>query len=685
VDFFARQAAARGQSRWLVFAFMASLLAVALALDLVIFSFLASAATHRASLSPLQFAAANPGAAVFSTLLVMGVLGLASLYKTMELRGGGGVVARELGGVLVAQDTSDPVRKRLLNIIAEMSIASGVPMPEVYVLEHEGGINAFAAGHTPANSAIAVTQGALDSLNRDQLQGVIGHEFSHILNGDMRLNVQLMGWVFGLLIIALIGRLIVNFSPRDRRGNNNLVALGIAVVVLGYVGLFLGRLIQAAVSRQRERLADASGVQFTRNPQGLKEALIKIAAATEGSRLLTPRAEQAAHMFFAPGLDRLFATHPPLLERIREIDPHFDERELARAVAEAAQDQPIRDVDVESDAAPTASMSPAVAGLPGSAAGFAGGPTAGFVGFTAGMVARTPDPSVNEAGAIAPSTGATVGRPNAIHIQQAQAIHYALPQSLREVAQSPGRAQAFVLALLLSRDPAVRERQFALMQRALNPHNFDIFRQTVPAADGVDPMLRLPALQQLFPALRRAPPAQRRALGQLANTLIYADARIDVFEFCLAKLLASLVRDELEAAVPNGTLTLEDAQREIFVLFATLAQVGAADERSARIAYEAGMSGVLPMRRPEYAFIPDWPQQLDGALPRLDQLHPFAKRAVIDGLVRTIASDDVMTEEEAELLRTVCALMHCPLPPLLGGQSAPAAPDQWPASPPPGR
>src|ERR1700730_12571121 len=337
MDFYARQAAARGQTRWLVIGFVLSLLAVALALDLVLFTFLSSSRADGIVVAPLQFAVLNPGVALFSTLIVMGVLGLESLYKSMELRGGGGVVARNLGGVLVAQDTTDMQRKRLLNVVSEMAIASGVPMPEVYVLEQESAINAFAAGHTPANAAVTVTQGALDRLNRDQLQGVIGHEFSHILNGDMRLNVQLMGWVFGLFVVALIGRLILNFSPRDRRGNNPIIALGFAVVVLGYVGLFLGRLMQAAVSRQRERLADASGVQFTRNPQGLKEALVKIAAMPDGSVLTTPHAEQAAHMFFAEGLDRFFATHPPILERIRELAPQFDERELARVAAEYEQ------------------------------------------------------------------------------------------------------------------------------------------------------------------------------------------------------------------------------------------------------------------------------------------------------------------------------------------------------------
>jgi len=617
VDFFARQAAARGQTRWLLVSFFLSLLAVALALDLVLFTFLASSRAHGLDIDPLGYAARNPGAAIFSTLLVMGVLGLASLYKSVELRGGGGVVARSLGGVLVDPDTRDTQRKRLLNVVSEMAIASGVPMPEVYVLEQETAINAFAAGHTPANAAVTVTQGALDRLSRDQLQGVIGHEFSHILNGDMRLNVQLMGWVFGLFVVGLIGRLILDFSPRDRRNNNNaIVVLGLAVMVLGYVGMFFGRLLQAGVSRQRERLADASGVQFTRNPQGLKEALIRIAAMPDGSTLATPQAEQAAHMFFAEGLHRAFATHPPLLERIRELDPQFDEGEIARVAAQMDAEEPVR----------------ADAGAPR-----APGPGAGLESISA-------------------LTG-TMG--------------YArdLPRAIGEF-QSPGRAQAFIVALLLSKEPAVRQRQYASLGQKLSPANFNFIQQIAPTVDAIDPMSRLPALQQIFPMLRRVPVQQRRALAALASELIYADSRIDAFEFSLMKLLETLLSDELEARVPHGTVSLEAAQEEVNVLFTALAQLGASNEHDARMAHEAGMTVVLPMRTPEYTPLSDWARQLSEALPRLEQLEPFAKKRLIDGLVKAITTDEVMTEAESELLRTVCALLHCPLPIFYPGTGA---------------
>ena len=676
MDFYSRQAAARGQTRWLVIAFVLSLLAVTLALDLV--AFFAFGVTHRdldgqrAPMGPLQYVLTNPGTAFAWTLFILGGLGLASMYKSLELRGGGGVVARSLGGIRIGRDTADIKRKRLVNVVEEMAIASGVPMPEIYVLEQEAGINAFAAGHTPANAAITVTQGALDNLNRDQLQGVIAHEFSHILNGDMRLNIQLMGWLFGLFVVALVGRLIVNFSPRDRRGVGGMIAAGLAVMVLGYVGLFFGRLLQAAVSRQRERLADASGVQFTRNPDGLKDALIKIAVLPDGSAITAADAEQAAHMFFAEGLSRAFATHPPLLERIKEIDPHFNPKDLPQIAADLQRKADLADTLAAASARPSTApeaprpgnLATQLSGLGRSMTQGAGAAVPAAVLASAGAAAVGPG-GVAPAAAAATAVAAQVGRPETMHIEQAKAMRLALPEGFRHFSESSGHAQALVLALLLSRDPAVRQRQLEILTQQLGAANVAVVEEAAPLADSLDPMLRLPALQQIFPALRRTTPQQRRALGRIANDLIYADSRLDVFEFCLAKLLESLLDDELNARTPHGKLSLEDAQNELFVLFVTLAQLGAHDDQSARVAYEAGMSSLFPMRRPEYSHLPDWPERLSAALPRLESLHPFAKKAVIEALVKAIASDDVMTVEESELLRAVCALMHCPLPVLV--------------------
>jgi Zn-dependent protease with chaperone function len=643
VDFYAYQAAARRRSRLFVLMFMAAVAVLVIALDAVIFTVLAARSSAYSSygdqsggqpLGPLEFAMRNPDAVLLVSLLIIGVIGLASLFKSAQLRGGGAVVAQSLGGVRVERDTTDPARKRLRNIIEEMSIASGVPVPEIYVLEQEPAINAFAAGHTPANACITVTQGAIDHLNRDELQGVIGHEFSHILNGDMRLNIQLMGAIFGLLVIAIIGRLVFNFAPRggsdrDRRGGGmGWVAVGLAAMVLGYLGLLAGRMLQAAVSRQRERLADASAVQFTRNTEGLKGALMKIAALEEGSKFVAADAEQVAHMLFAPGLDRIFATHPPLLERIRELDPHFNPAELQALIARGVPSS-----DTAATAAPAAAPRPAPAAA-AVASGFAA-----------------------NAGTIA----AQVGRPQPSNMDQAQAMREQIPSVLRNFSDTGAHARSMVLALLLSRDPAIRDAQAQRIAQEYGGAELNVVNTAIAAAGTIAPMLRLPALLQLFPTLRRLPLAERQRLNGLVMELIHIDASIDVFEFCLAKLLETMLNDAAGNASPYGTLSLENAAEPVHVMFCTLARCGSDDEQEIRAAYAAGISTVLA-RYPDYATYDDWPQRTSTALSALDQLQLPAKQKLIEGLVRTIASDGQLKVEESELLRTTCALIHCPMP-----------------------
>ncbi len=729
MDFYSRQAQARKQTRWLIVAFIVSMLLVAAALDLVLFTVFSFSSPDLQegtfTLSPVQYALNHPGVAIFCTLLVLAVIGVASGFKSLQLREGGGVVARSLGGTLVGRDTTDFKRKRLHNVVEEMAIASGVPMPEVYVLEQERSINALAAGHTPANAAVVVTQGALDTLSRDELQSVVAHEFSHVLNGDMRLNVQLMGWLFGLLVVALIGRTLLRYSPRGRRGAPAVLAAAMAVMILGYLGLFFARILQAAVARQRERLADASSVQFTRNPGGLRGALLKIAGLSEGSFIREADGEQAAHMFFAPGVKRLLRTHPPIEERIREIDPQFNPKQLATLAANALKSVPafsaaervqanpadlVRDPTKLATLAAAASAiagaqpvgaSGSVGSQPAAASGSVGSQPAAAPGSAGAQLAAAPgsagaqpaaagpvnpdaaavEPARAGAAAVEPmgphatvaepvrpdAVAAKVGQLETVNIAQARELRLALPETLREFVESTGRARALVLALLMSRDDAVRERQLALLGKSISEEELAVVRATLSVASSLEPMLRLPALLQIFPALRRLPITDRQKLAKLSDDLIRADARVDVFEFCLAHLLATLLRDEIEARAPHGKVTLDHAEADLQVLFATLARFGASDERDARMAYEAGMQGVLPMRRPPYVAVEDWPQRLADALRRLEKLQLFAKKAVIEGLVKTIAHDEVLNVAEAELLRTVCAALHCPLPPLLPG------------------
>ncbi len=637
MDFYARQEAARRTTRWLLLAFLVSVVLVVLAIDAIVIVLLGSAEPN-----------SSPGGAlVFTTVVVLAIICGASLFKTLSLRAGGAVVARSLGGTRVERSTRDPALRRLRNVVEEMAIASGVTMPEVYVLENEDGINAFAAGNSPADAAIAVTRGAATLLKRDELQGVVAHEFSHILNGDMRLNLRLLGWTFGLLAIAIVARIVLQSSPRTsgrgrRDGAGALLLAALAIMILGYIGVFFGRLLQAAVSRHRERLADASAVQFTRDPSGLSGALLKIAGVSSGSTLVTPEAEQVAHMLFASGLSRVFATHPPIEERLKALDPSFRDSELPALAAAAARDAQRQRQQDASTVMPTSQEArPVTVGVPPMA------PVAALASDAANIAAQ--------AGTIANE-----------QVRYAERVRASIPEPLRDFVDSADHARALTLAVLLSKVPEVQVKQRRVLDETYGPELTAQVLAQQGLADSLVPALRLPAVQQLFPALRRLSLGDRQRLRDVVNALALSDARIDVFECCLTLLLAASLYDELETGAQHGSASLLQETEAIHVLFCVLAAQGATDRSQAARAFEAGISVVLPQHRPAFGDIEGWPTALRDALARLVHLRPFAKKVLIEGMVRCIAHDRRLSVEEGELLRTVCAVLHCPLPPILG-------------------
>jgi Zn-dependent protease with chaperone function len=638
VDFYARQEAARRTTRWLLLAFLVSVALVVLAIDavvVVVFGF--TEPGH----SPA-------GAVVVTTVVALAVICGASLFKTLTLRAGGGVVARSLGGTRIDRSTGDPALRRLHNVVEEMAIASGVTMPEVYVLENEDGINAFAAGNSPADAAIAVTRGAATRLKRDELQGVVAHEFSHILNGDMRLNLRLLGWIFGLLAIAIVARVVLQSSPRSggrgrKDGAGALILAALAIMVLGYVGVFFGRLLQAAVARHRERLADASAVQFTRDPQGLTGALLKIAGLAQGSRLVAPEGEQVAHMLFAPGFARLLATHPSLEERLKELDPRFRASELPALAAAAMRDaERLR----AADAAQTSSRTPAMPAV-----------AAALAPFAQMAETRVNAPAARDIAALAGTMGDE-------QVRYAEGARVAIPEALRNLVGSPDQARALTLLALLSKAPEVLAEQRRVLVATYGEEFTARVLDMRPLVDTLAPALRLPVVQQLFPALRRLSLNEREQLRDAVDKLARADARIDVFECCLSLLLAASLTD-LEGGALHGSASLLQESAAIAVTFTILAAQGSDDDEQARRAYDAGIAAVLPQPRPAYRERPDWPQQLGAALSRLAGLRPFAKQVLIEGMVRCVAHDRKLSLEEGELLRTVCAVLHCPLPPIV--------------------
>ena len=452
MDFFAHQDRARRNTRWLV-----GLMVVAFVATVVLVYMLVIAVALGGQHDDSQAAGGllgrtswwQPDLFVLVTSGVTFVIGGGSLYKTAQLSGGGEKLAEMLGGRRLPPDARDPLERKVLNIVEEMAIASGTAVPPVYLLDGESGINAFAAGLDIDSAVIGITRGAAEQLSRDELQGVVAHEFSHILHGDMRLNLRLIAIVHGILVLGLLGYYAMRIaasSGGSRRSSNKegggavaaILLLGLALMIIGYVGTFFGSLIKAAVSRQREFLADASAVQFTRNPGGISGALARIASAN-GSKLETPRAAEASHMFFASGLWTLFATHPPLTERIARIDAS-----KAALLAESG--------------ASGLATGPTAAGMAG-VAGFAGGPAA------ASPQTTPPTAPIPTAGLAEPRSAIdSIGDPTAADIAHAHELLASLHPQLREAAHDPFGCRGVVYALLLDDDPNMRHQQFELLE-----------------------------------------------------------------------------------------------------------------------------------------------------------------------------------------------------------------------------
>jgi Zn-dependent protease with chaperone function len=648
VDFFGAQARARQQSRLLGLGFAISMLAVMLALNAIVLMALRIAYATGDHPQPWEgslagWALVHPGTVLLVSLLTGGFIGAASLTRMLQLREGGGYVARSVGGVRVERGTPDPRRRQLYNIVEEMALASGMPVPEVYVLEKDDSINAFAAGHTPANAAVAVTRGALLNLNRDQLQGVIGHEFSHILNGDMRLSIRLMSMVFGLMAVALAGRLLLRLASSgggSRRDKNvaPLLLLGAGIAVIGQIGFWAGRILQAWISRKRESLADASAVQFTRNPLGLRDALVRIAAQGPVPRSANSSMEEIAHMLLVPGTHRMLATHPPLAERVRELDAQVSPERFESMVRAARDDmQRERAVAIEPEPEPA----------PGAAAGFA-------VPAAAALIA------------------ASTGEPLPRHLEHAMAVRRALPAVLRASAESPEHAEALLLAITIFTNPAGHESNLAYVREKLGTTMADDVQNAAAATANLKPMLRLPAVLQLIPALRALPLDERVHLVATLRELMRLDGNLTVFEYALEKLASRALLPRQASRDPHGNLSLDGVTPSLGIVFSVLARHGARDEAQARQAYEAGIAMLLPRHRPSYHVIGNWVPVFDAALEELCKLRIAAKQLLIEALVRTIAHDGTLAPAEAELLRAICAVLECPLPPVLPDPAADA-------------
>ncbi|MCY2933921.1 MAG: M48 family metallopeptidase [Planctomycetota bacterium] len=680
-SFFEQQDLARRNSKRLIWLFGLAVLAMMICLNLVVVFLFVSAAKNPQDQSQLTINTLETIDTSQLAMLIGGttigtgtIIGLASLGKTVALASGGSVVAESLSGRLIEpQDVKDPLEKRLLNIVEEMAIASGVPVPPVYVMDNEEGINAFAAGHKPTDAVIGVTRGTLQTLSRDQLQGVIAHEFSHILNGDMRLNIRMIGVLYGLLFLSIIGRTIIRLlgntttrrsssDDKDNKGNPMAVVyvIAIALFVLGYLGYFLGRLIQAALSRQREFLADASAVQFTRNPDGIAGALKTIGGWTNHAQIQSPEALETAHLFFGDSIKRIsinspMATHPPLQDRILRLDPNWDGTYPEPThIVEAAQES------IRNPSKP--SRNPMnLPGMPNIPGGISIPPI--LAGLAEGAGGR------QNLGQDVDRSLTTAGQPGDEQFGYARSFKELVPEYVEEITREPLSASCIVLWLLAPSpdDVALMPEPFRgeyprvarLMSEELQQYPVDLCKL-------------------IAPAIRRLSSSQMVYLITEADRLILADDKVKMGEWLVKRMVTNQLRrskDPMAKSIGAKSEAMPDTNSAVALLISALAWSGQSGNNSAESQSSANqaVSKAGPMLANVISQSPTQcmpktminAQRLDAALVRLSSESAKVRLAIIRAAAEVVQADAVVTRREFDMVRVVADSLDCPLPPMM--------------------
>lgn len=668
MNFFEHQAQAHKESKKLLFLFVLAVIAIVLAVNgtlALLWIWMKGQIGTGIYTYPRGFFFTN-------TAVTLLFIGGGMLFEMSRLKDGGDAVARMAGGRLVQPDSRDIQERRLLNIVEEMALAAGMACPRVYVMDEEDAINAFAAGYHQNEAVVAVTRGSLTRLSRDELQGVIAHEFSHILNGDMRMNIKLIGVLFGIQMLAGFGQHLMEWGARfsgsrsrDEKGPSIqliLFVFGLALFVIGYIGIFFGRLIKSAVSRQREFLADASAVQFTRNPDGIGGALRKIGGLTRsnqcGSRIKNPNAEQLSHMFLGAArpnlLSGLFATHPPLSERLQRLYGRNIE------LLDASELPPEMELDEH-----TVSM--------GFAAGDGTNAGSSSTGLTVSPLGFHPEYGYQTA----PASSANNFSDNAAKLSPAkpspakqEAPTATIPAELVQAARDPKAASALVYGLLLDRrDPASFEIQLAILRQAL-PQQCALVSLLHETLEKLAVSLHLPILDLATPALKLLDAEQRQQIMGISARLIAADQKVSQAEFVLQTILQRRLNPKSGRDVGVKYTGLVQLQAETALMISLMATTEFSAEHAPQAFVKASNS--MPELHLQVAqFVAR--DQLDffvvkQALDKFQQLAPLAKPFLIRLMLQ--ASGNPLSADGADLLRSICAALDAPVPDVVSASYA---------------
>ena len=644
MNFFQHQERARRRTWLLGSYFVIAVLAIVLAVSLSLYL---AAMWMNGGQYPLREWLQSPAMA-WSVIITLLIVLVGSARKAWQLRSGGVALATLLGAREVLPDAHTVEDRRLRNVTEEMAIASGIPAPRTFVMEHEKAINALVAGYRPTEAVLIVTRGTLDALSREELQGVVAHEFSHIFNADMRLNMRLIAVLAGILAIGKVGELLLHANTRarffNRRSGRNeaagiafLIILGLVMMVIGYIGLFFGRLIKAAISRQRELLADASSVQFTRNPSGIANALIKI-RNQHGSHLLSSHGEDMSHMCFGATvpfhLQSLLATHPPLDQRLKALGGDW----LARARVRQRQNGATPSRDTTGMAVPQQAM--------------------GFAGGSAAQLAT----SVTALG-----ISGSVGTVAQAHLGYAQSLHQSIPEEIKQNLRQPESARWVVLALAIGASQSNAEQLTEGL--SLSALEKKMVQQLASQITALGTRLRLPLTDMAIPALKQLPDEQRHALLDELEALVRQDKRLTLFEFVLTRILADHLRTNAARSSAIRFRHYPAVAAQIQLVLSLMVHASGAKDEQARQLFSSASGALLPAGRSLLPADKCRIEALDQALADLRDLTPLLKGPLLDGLADVARADGLIQVQEAELLRGIATLMDCPMPPLLQGST----------------
>ncbi|MDF1823305.1 MAG: M48 family metalloprotease [Verrucomicrobiales bacterium] len=643
MDFFEHQEQARRKTGVLIFYFILAVVGIILAvyfLTTVILTFLDDGRGHGGT-NPFW----RPEVLIYTGIGTLLIVFLTSAFKTAQLSGGGAVVARELGGREIDLNTTDFHERRLLNVVEEMAIASGVPVPTVFVMDREDSINAFAAGKTTSDAVVGVTRGCMTLLTRDELQGVIAHEFSHILNGDMRLNIRLMALLYGILFLALMGELILRFGVRGGLQSNRKEGAGAALVMLlagvgllaiGYIGSFFGNLIKASVSRQREYLADASAVQFTRNPEGLAGALIKIGGLKSGSEMSHPMARDCSHLFFSSGLrSQMLATHPPLKTRIDRLLPGWNGEFSASILPAITQKS-----DRNSSHLSSASVS--------------------MIDSNDASVSLSEPEAIESMRTLHPE-----------QVELGQDVHRSLPPHWIEACHSHHGAQAMVFALLLAQDEALRNAELSQLRQSCDEDTYAAVSSLFRDVGSLHSTIKFSLIDLAIPTLRHLSRNEYEQFRSTTDELIASDRQVNLFEFALLKVIQRHLDAFFQRSRPPKMKyrNLRQLADETAVLLSTLAAMSHnGDPAATRAAFEkagnylkSNSRTIVTLKEASACGL----KEIDNALSKFNEAAPPVKRVLLEAASQSVLEDNAVSSREAELIRAIADAIGCAIPPFV--------------------